>query len=257
MERQVKRDLRTDVTILPWDSELLGALVARASVHGLSTAETVEQLRAVHDVGARLTYLIGEPRNQLARKTLDDARARLVDERLTYVRKVDVSLADETMSCISLHDGRWPDDDLYHLAIASGEFSRFRLDPNMPRHVFLRLYSTWMARSVSGEIADVVFVARSQSSRHKMGTSRLNGMVTVKVCDGRSEIGLLAVSPWSRGRGIGRMLVRAANIWAASRGASVEQVVTQRANAAARHLYERCGYRVESRIPTRHLWRGK
>ena len=49
--------------------------------------------------------------------------------------------------------------ELVELAIASGEYSRFRLDPRLNDERFVAMYRHWIDRSVARELADAVLVA--------------------------------------------------------------------------------------------------
>lgn len=61
--------------------------------------------------------------------------------------------------------------------------------------------------------------------------------------EGESELHLLCVGPASRGRGIGRDLVRACIELGRERGAQRMLLWTQREMLAAQHLYEEAGFR--------------
>ncbi len=55
----------------------------------------------------------------------------------------------------------------------------------------------------------------------------------------------LAVHPEARGAGLGRALMRAAESWAAARGAPKIELMVREGNAAALGFYEAAGYRAE------------
>lgn len=239
------------VTPLPWDSGVLGRPVARVALEGAAPDAVRAALDALRASDVALAYLFGDPADAEGRALLKRAGAALVDRKTTYVRGVEPAAAAGLPAGIREHDGHWPDPAVRALALASGVHSRFHADPRMPRHVFQTIYEAWIARSVARELADVVYVACDPDD---VAAERPLGMVTVGLKEGRADIGLLAVAEAARGRGVGRALVRAANGWAARRGVSVEQVVTQGHNDAACRLYEACGYAVESVLPIRHLW---
>ena len=66
----------------------------------------------------------------------------------------------------------------------------------------------------------------------------------------RGSIGLVGVSRWAQGRGVGQTLVRRAVDWFTTQGVQHVTVVTQGRNCAAQRLYQRCGF-VTGSI---HLW---
>lgn len=234
---------------LAWDTDAIGVPVGRVDVEGAGAGAVDAALDAARRAGLGLLYVMGRPAADAAAR-LDAAGARLVDERTTFVRPV--TPADATLppadaaAAVRRYAAPAPDAALVALARQSGGQSRFRVDPQMPAGVFERIYDTWIARSVSGEIADAVFVAELDGAAA--------GMVTVGPKNGRGDIGLLAVAERARGRGLGGALVRAALAWTAARGLDTAQVVTQGANAAACRLYLTSGYAVESAVPVRHLW---
>ncbi len=70
------------------------------------------------------------------------------------------------------------------------------------------------------------------------------GAAGVELLEGRSDLAVLwdlRVAPAARGRGVGAALFRAAERWAAARGASRLKVETQNVNAAACRFYARRG----------------
>jgi GNAT superfamily N-acetyltransferase len=69
---------------------------------------------------------------------------------------------------------------------------------------------------------------------------------------GRADVALLwdiRVAPSSRGRGVGRALLGAAEAWAQSRDARWLEVETQNINAPACRFYERNGFVLRSVDP--------
>ncbi|HEX6571402.1 MAG TPA: GNAT family N-acetyltransferase [Steroidobacteraceae bacterium] len=139
-------------------------------------------------------------------------------------------------------------DALRELALKAGEYSRFKRDPRFPRAIFELLYETWMARSLSREIADEVFSTRD-------GTG-VTGVITLGAKCARADIGLIAVADEARGRGLAVGMIRRAAQSAESRGYREIQVVTQRDNQPACALYRRCGFTEETSTAVFHFWLG-
>jgi dTDP-4-amino-4,6-dideoxy-D-galactose acyltransferase len=135
---------------------------------------------------------------------------------------------------------------LEQLAIQSGKYSRFALDPNIPRDKFVELYKTWINRSLRKEIAEETLVIQN--------CDKIVGMVTLGQKNGRGDIGLIAVDLNFRGNGYGEQLVRAAQRWFIEHGFEHGQVVTQERNIPACNLYKKCGYFVEKIDYIYHFW---
>jgi len=234
--------------ILHWDSDVFEFPVARLrdtdDRNALQTA-----IEAARESGVKLAYLFakGEESAQAA-ISLD---GQLISERVTFAREVtdDAGFAfareDTSIVLEPWHDTS-PSADLLRLARDAGSYSRFRVDPKVPKRVFNQIYDAWIINSLNKKIADEVMVIRDGSS--------ISGLVTVGAKDGRADIGLLSVREEARGRGLGKALVRAALEWALAKGHREAQVVTQRANIPACRLYSSCGYSVESAEQVFHFW---
>jgi len=135
---------------------------------------------------------------------------------------------------------------LEHLAVEAGIYSRFRVDPRIPKEKCADLYSRWIRNSTNRQLADAVLVARQ--------SGKIVGMVTVGVKNGAGDIGLIATDASVRGNKLGSALVLAAQEWARKRGLKRAQVVTQGENTAACKLYEKCGYRAARTENFYHFW---
>ncbi|MFC7666941.1 GNAT family N-acetyltransferase [Hymenobacter humi] len=130
----------------------------------------------------------------------------------------------------------------------AGHQSRYQTDPRFAPDVYERLYTRWIENSVSGQAAREVLVYRSALGAPEAG------LVTLRLKNGRVDIGLLAVDAHVRGQAIGARLVAAAQQRARAWGHAGVQVVTQLSNAGACRFYERCGFRAERVENIYHLW---
>lgn len=136
--------------------------------------------------------------------------------------------------------------DVESLAIQSGKYSRFSMDPNISQKQFVNLYKAWIRKSLNPNDADEVLVIR--------GGDRIVGMATLTDQNSRGTIGLIAVDREFRGNGLGEKLVRAAQINFISKGYEISQVVTQKMNYPACTLYRKCDYLVEKEEYFYHFW---
>ena len=141
---------------------------------------------------------------------------------------------------------------LRELAIASGEWSRFRTDSGVPRRVFEALFEAWLRNSLSRSIADEVFVALDSSSGAEVG------FVTVQKRGAEVNVGLLSVAASHRRRGIASMLLSRAALWALEHVGCMPDaflsIVTQGANLGACATYAHFGLSVASRQDVFHCW---
>lgn len=232
---------------LAWDSEFLGYGVARISRQDLTSEELVSLLSELRASDHTLVYWSAPPENDALLEGASRAGGRLVDEKVTFVKKqLDRQPRPAPRCSVVSYRDPSPDPDLVALALASGVHSRFRVDPRLATTAFERLYRTWIARSVSREIAwDVLVVKDGQVNV---------GVVTIGSRGSRADIGLLAVADSARNRGVGRALMYAAEEAALEQGYHDLQVVTQLANEAACRFYASCGYERESMERVFHFW---
>ena len=233
---------------LEWDSDFFGFDVARITRLDLDASQLASALQELNGKRYRLVYWNIPIENQPLVEMAKSLGGFMADEKVTYIRELSnlsERLPDGAIS-VSPYTAEAPDPALLSLALNSGDFSRFKLDPLFPAKLAEKLYICWITRSVRKEIAWQVLVA-------KEGRSML-GMITLGEKDTRGNIGLAAVSPAAKGRRIGRLLLAAADRSFSARGYSLAQVVTQRANKSACRLYEASGYRVEKIENVLHFW---
>ena len=235
--------------ILEWDSAVFGFPVGRVD----ATEDRTAMATAVDDArrqGVRLIYLLTE--REAVAHVAASLSGTLISERVTFARAVTAGDADRFPApkdhtvLVERCQESTPTPALLDLAREAGRYSRFRIDPGVPKGVFERIYDAWITNSLTGEIADEVMVTRDGSS--------ITGLVTVGMKNGRADIGLLSVREDARGRGLGKSLVHASLDWAVRRKLPEAQVVTQQANVAACRLYESCGYTMERGERVFHFW---
>ncbi len=133
------------------------------------------------------------------------------------------------------------------LALESGTYSRFNVDPNFTNHEFEKLYLKWIADSIEKKVADHVIV-------YKQDPDKCRGFVTLKFKEHFSEIGLIAVDKLSRGKGVGLGLLKYVNNLTRQKGLKKIVVSTQFENEPAMKLYEKAGYKIISKKYIYHLW---
>ena len=232
---------------LKWDSDFFGFSVARITAAADVRLLTVllEDLKAKR---YRLVYWNIPAANGLMSGAADSLGGRVVGAKVTYFADLPaIRAAFCSRACIIMpYERTEPDRDLITLALQSGEFSRFKLDPLFPSKLYDKLYTAWITRYVRKEIGWGVLVAKD-------GDLTM-GMVALGDKNGRGDVGLLAVAPQASGKGVGKALMAAAGASFEAKGYDKVQVVTQRANRRACRLYEVCGYKVEKIDDVVHFW---
>lgn len=131
------------------------------------------------------------------------------------------------------------------MALASGEYSRYKLDERFSKGCFEKLYKDWIGNSVDKDFATDVLVASANGKDV--------GLLTYKITGEVATIGILAVASTHRGLHIGKHLMQ---YYQESLPPEITtlKVMTQGANQIARRFYESCGYSIEDISYTYHLW---
>lgn len=230
---------------LDWDSQFFGFGVGRCTAPFGDAASLRDALERGDHEGLRLIYGLSPGDDAESDRVAKECHGLLVDNKLTF--EVTLKPAWESMGFQDAINDTCSRRQLRLLAWRSAEYSRFRIDPTMPHGAWRKLYSAWVHNSLNGQIADAVIVAPDTNGR-------LLGMVSVAHRQQCAQIGLLAVHPEARGRGLGKRLVNAAMARSTHAGCTHLQVVTQGANTAACALYRACGFQVAAHLHIHHFW---
>jgi dTDP-4-amino-4,6-dideoxy-D-galactose acyltransferase len=239
-------------TILDFDTKLFGFKVAKILPLRLATTALGELLNQLRAQNVRLVYWQNNSADSTSQLAARAMHGFLGSTQITYAMNLNdlpaaVSAAQtEDIKGIAVYQLSSATIELENLAILAGSYSHFRLDPQFPHELFLKLYRAWINNSVNGSIADVVLVAQCDN--------RIAGMITVSKKKGRGDIGLLAVDASYRGQNIGTNLVKAAQLYWLQHHLTQAQVVTQKDNLPACRLYEKCGFKNESSENFYHFW---
>lgn len=237
---------------LEWDSHHFGLRIARLLDPHLASAELRHALAAAEQAGLQLVYWPADPSLPVTADWFAPWSGFLADHKVVYRRSLrDWSPPTGTRDAGDFTLEEFPRGpatlELIALAIAAGEYSRFRRDQRLDPARFRALYEIWIERSTHHELADVVLVATDPAGRTL-------GMATVAVREGVGDIGLLAVQADCRGRGVGTRLVTQALAWMQQAGAGESHIVTQLDNLAACRLYEQLGHSKHEVSALYHLW---
>ncbi len=234
--------------ILDWDSSFFRRRIATFTEVPKDRAAFERAIDWLSAEKVDCVYLRSDVEDLATRRMAEDHRFRLVDLRVTYA--LDVGSAEPTSAGGldgNVRPAREEDvPELRALAAASHTNTRFWSDERFPRERCAELYAIWIEKSVRGG-ADAVFVGEHEG--------RVAGYFTGLLKPERmGEVGLVAVAPDARGRGLARVLTARALDWFRERGCARVTVVTQGSNVPGRRLYENMGFRSRALELWHHGW---
>jgi len=231
--------------ILDWDSEFFGHRIAQvdpAMLAGNAAQSIVERAR---DHALECLYLFLDAADTEKVLAAQTAGFRLMDVRIT--REI-AAPAGDALALPREIDLFRPEDvpRLRAIARKSHFDSRFYHDPCFARERCDALYDEWIKQACEGASAAVV-VARP--------AEQAEGYMT---CDipkpGHGKLGLGAIEPAQKGRGLGKRILRGAMNWLGSHGCDRIEVVTQARNLTAARMYESTGFQTTRVENVFHLW---
>ena len=235
--------------ILKWDSDFFGFIVARLAPHRLTADELERTLALLKKQKVSLVYWACDPLDKDSQQAAKLFGGFLADRKITYeIDLQNVTNANFRQDSETIEEYIEPvlDSQLEALALKSGIFSRFKVDPKFSKEQYERLYTLWVRNSVNNTMADIVFVAKYRGN--------IVGMVTARKKQDYGQIGLISVDESMRGKNLGMSLVSKALEWSILQGCKVAQVVTQADNVAACKLYDKCGYHIKKTEHFYHFW---
>lgn len=215
------------IKLLKWDTDFFGFKIGEVQGH--------PNLQEAKEQGYKLIYVKSKEAIQL------DA---FKDHKIIF--KKELKHLQQTSSQVKSILGSKLTPDLLELALTAGHQSRFKLDKNFKNNEFEKLYTEWLRKSLSGELADDVL--------GYFEDSKCLGFITVKIIESEATIGLMVISPDSQGKGLGGILTTAAENNAISKGAKTAYVSTQFSNDGACRFYMKNGYSKYNEELTYHLW---
>lgn len=233
--------------ILDWDSTFFGYQVVKILPPNLNQDELKNLLTKLNNLNIKLVYWFVDPNDEISKKAAKYNNGFLADEKITYTinpSNYNFQKIDSQYFQSYLHKPL--NENVLSLASQSGFYSRYRQDKKFIHNEFIRLYTTWIERSLNGKIAKDVIIYVNDDIEV--------GLVTLQVKGNYGSIGLLAVDKKHRGKSIGKQLINAALIKFKSYGINEVKVKTQKKNTAACKFYEKIGFVKESIQNIYHFW---
>ncbi len=233
-----------EIISLEWDSKFFGYNIAKVIFNSIGLERLEEILKELKTKKIRLTYLMIPPANKKLNANILKNGGILVDRKVIYAK--DTQPHTEIKTRILEYKDITPNNKVLDLALQAGLYSRFKIDKNFKNNEFERLYTQWITKSVSKEIAFKTIVAMSENE--------LVGLTTIGKRDNYADIGLVAVDKNFSGKGIGSDLINFADNVAFEMKYHQIKVVTQLDNTRACKLYEKSNFKIEDVTHVYHYW---
>jgi len=234
-------------TLLAWDSEHWGFPVARINGNELTEAAAQEAMRWCEEHKVRCLYFAADGTSAETLQAAWSSGFRFVDVRVDMEANVS-SVVAPTQGKGECREARLEDlPSMERLARTAHKDTRFFKDTNFDRQKAADLYALWIARNFREHKVFASTAADGNQGAAGYATADIDG-------NEAGRIGLVAVSPAARGRGLGHCLVDNAVGWCRSHGAKRVRVVTQGTNVPALRLYESCGFKVADVKVWFHRW---
>ncbi|MGQ1947099.1 GNAT family N-acetyltransferase [Geofilum sp. OHC36d9] len=230
------------IQYLDWDSRFFEKKIGKSESEILTKASLKTLLKEKSTEGYDLIYLFTTQTDHEAEVILNNRHCPVLDHKITYV--IDNIQGPATTAPFITHYKGPLTEDLLRLAVLSGHESRFRKDRFLSPK-FESLYTQWISKSLSGQLADVVLIATINNT--------IKGFVTIKKKSLHGQIGLIAIDPAVQKQGIGTELMKAAHNWYYQNHLTNAFVTTQLTNTGACRLYEKSGYSVYNTQLIYHL----
>jgi len=227
---------------LEWDSVFFGINVGKFEVKNGCLQDDFTEV-----TNFDLVYFFVDPDDHWSNQILIKKGALLVDEKVTYAKKVEITETGIENVISYQRRNNSLDNEVVRIGLQSSLYSRFCLDPSIKKEDSERLYKIWMERSIDREIAKEVFVYIDDEGK-------VQGVITVGERGERANIGILAVDKDVRGKHIGKKLIQKTEEYCLKESYNQFQVVTQRANAGACKFYEKCGFSIIESVNIYHYW---
>jgi dTDP-4-amino-4,6-dideoxy-D-galactose acyltransferase len=225
---------KIELQSLEWDSNFFGKKIGLVDLR--EQLMDLQQLTSILDRASRENYAIiycfcdGDVFIENA--FLEGRGGQLVDRKVIFETN-DFSIKMRT-TFVEEYLTSQLCPELEQLALISGKYSRFRIEPYFSEGDYSMLYIEWLKKSLNNELSDGVFVAKEDG--------KIVGFVTLSLESQRAKIGLIAVDGLNQGRGYGSQLLDVAKHFCLEKNVKTLEVATQLSNTAACAFYEKNGF---------------
>ncbi len=240
------------VSLVEWESRFFGFPVGSVEIPADYSPSLLEESMRIARQRFRVIYMMLQdegPETLL----LDDVPARCYDRRLTMKKAVPDNVPSLD-SRVRSYTSTFCTPMLERLAILSGTMTRFSRDPELSTQ-FERLFLTWINYAVSGGMTDSIWTWYEESQHVGLVTIRCAQRIHPKTGELEKEgrLGMLAVDPKFRRRGIGTQLFEASDFWCSALGIPTASIVTQK-DTEATIACTQLGFHQTSSETIYHYW---
>ena len=230
---------------LNWDSDFFNRKIGKIifSSNG-RIEELIKSLEKAKLMNYDLIYVFSDPDFVIEDEILQRFNGNLIDTKLKYHRRIPSEISSFNLK-VSIFDSKIPTADLINLALTSGDYSRFQKDKRFTESDFIRLYTTWLIKSITKEIADEVFVY--------IENDKILGFITLSIKNSRGEVGLFAVFKDAQGKGIGTKLLVKVYKYLLDHKIDQLYIPTQKENIPACRFYAKKGFHIISEQSIYHF----
>jgi dTDP-4-amino-4,6-dideoxy-D-galactose acyltransferase len=232
--------------ILDWDSRFFGYKIASVHVSDLKQDKLSEILNDLKKESCKLVYCFADPIDEVTNNSILKFSGMLVDEKVTFSIQGFNENKSFTSGHIQPYILTFPSDLIKGLALQSGIYSRFKVDPGFRNSEYEKLYTEWIVNSIDKSFADEILVYYDDNEE--------KGFISLSTKNNIGSIGLLAVDERERGKSIGKKLINATFAYFVNKAVSEIEVVTQKANGTACAFYESQGFKVKNITNVYHIW---
>jgi dTDP-4-amino-4,6-dideoxy-D-galactose acyltransferase len=232
--------------VLDWDTGFFGYKVAELLPVGLRSYSSSGLISLLKKEDIHLAYCFASPDDISLNQHLIEAGAFLADIKITFSRLIDGGIDFTPSPFIQSLPIVEPSKKLRNMALQSGLYSRFKIDPGFQEHEYERLYDEWIYKSVQRMISKEVLIFEKDGDE--------KGFITLQIKKSVGSIGLIAVDENARGASVGKELVNASFHFFQSHQIASVEVVTQQANQIACNFYKSMGFDIKTIINVYHLW---
>lgn len=226
---------------LDWDSQFFNLRVGKLKCIQ-PTGDIQKELKDISEKNIDLLYLYtNEPLPRDFFSQYYDSV--LVDTKIPIRRGVGFKTKNPK---VSIYSENKPNKELKDLALVAGQYTRFKVDSRISEEKYKELFTLWIEKSVSGEMASAVLVYKENDKIVGFGTVLLQGDT--------AHVPLFAVNRSYEGKGISFAIMDGLESYVYDNGCKYAISSTQEVNKKALKVYERFGFKFGKCIYVYHLW---